>query len=216
MLRLPRVYPILDSAALEARGFSLERAAAAILAGGAKILQIRRKGHWPRDFVDEARRVRERCRAEDALFVVNDRADFAALLDAALHVGQDDLAPVDARKVIGPGRVLGFSTHNDVQLLAAESEPVDYLALGPVFATRSKENPDPEIGLERWAAWRQRTDRPVVAIGGITRANARAVLSAGADSVAVIGDLMPDDRTQKVAGEESLRRRMEEWRQLAG
>jgi thiamine-phosphate pyrophosphorylase len=211
MLRLPRVYPILDCAALEARGLSVERAAGAMIAGGAKILQIRRKGHWPRDFVEEARRVRERCRADGVLFVVNDRADFAELLDAALHVGQDDLTPSEARKLIGPGRALGFSTHNEAQLLAGVKEPVDYLALGPVFATRSKENPDPEIGLERWAAWRKRTDRPVVAIGGITRSNALDVLSAGADSVAVIGDLIHEE-----ASEESLRRRMEEWRQLAG
>lgn len=209
-MRLPRVYPILDSAALGSRGLSLEAAARALIAGGAGILQIRRKGHWPRPFIEEARRVRDFCGSAGVTLVINDRADFAALLDAGLHVGQDDLAPADARRVLGSGRVMGFSTHNEAQLRSGVSEPVDYLALGPVFATRSKENPDPEIGVERWGAWRKLSPRPVVAIGGLTRANAREVLAAGADSLAVIGDLLPEE-----ASGDAIRQRMEEWRQLA-
>ena len=110
-----------------------------------------------------------------------------------------------ALKLIGP-RLLGFCTHNAAQLRAAAGEPVDYLALGPVFATGSKENPDPVVGVENVAAWRGFTSRPLVAIGGITRANARSVLAAGADSLAVIGDLVPENGSAH-----ALKGRLEEW-----
>ncbi len=107
--------------------------------------------------------------------------------------------------------MLGYSTHNAGQLVAAEAEPATYLALGPIFATATKENPDPVVGLDELALLRRLTQRPLVAIGGITRQNARAVLNAGADSVAVIGDLLPESLT-----EESLRQRIEEWLRLVG
>lgn len=209
-MKLPRIYPILDTAILARRGLSLETAAAALLEGGAGILQVRHKGHWSRDFFWAAQCVARLCRENGALLMVNDRADFALLLEAGLHVGQDDLAPRDARKLIGPDAPLGFSSHNLQQLCAAGGEPVDYVALGPVFATASKENPDPVVGVAELTRLRPLIDKPLVAIGGITRDNAAAVFAAGADSVAVISDLLPED-----ANARTLRERMEEWQRIA-
>ncbi len=200
-MTLPRFYPILDTALLARRGLAVEEAARAIIDGGAGILQFRHKGTFSRELFEQAERVAKM----GALFIVDDRADIARLLDAGVHVGQDDLPPSEARTIVGPGRMVGFSTHNEAQLLAGAREPVDYLAIGPIFATASKEQPDPVVGLEELQRLRALWSGPLVAIGGITRANARAVLEAGADSVAVIGDLcMADD----------LRRRTEEWQQI--
>jgi thiamine-phosphate pyrophosphorylase len=130
------------------------------------------------------------------LFVVNDRADVALLLNAALHLGQDDLAPSDARRILPAASVIGFSTHNEQQLRAADAEPVDYLAIGPIFATASKQNPDPVVGIDGLRTLRALTEKPLVAIGGITRESAPQVFEAGADSIAVIGDLMSDVRAR--------------------
>ena len=209
MTQSPRVYPILDSGTLTRHGLGLTAAAAAMLEGGAGILQIRHKGHWSRDFFESAREVARLCREEGATLVIDDRADFALLLQAGLHVGQDDLAPRDARQLLGSEPLLGFSSHNVQQLCTAAGEPVDYVALGPVFATASKQNPDPVVGLEEVRRCRPLLDKPLVAIGGITRENALDVLQAGADSVAVISGLVPDHATIK-----SLRERMEEWQRL--
>ena len=122
--------------------------------------------------------------------IMNDRADLclAAELDG-VHVGQEDLSPESVRAIIGPDRWLGVSTHNPEQLREADETSADYLAIGPVFATSSKENPDPVVGLEGVRRARALTRKPLVAIGGITRANAASVIAAGADSVAVISDL---------------------------
>lgn len=210
MKRLPRLYPILDIETLARRGLELAPAAAALLEGGAGILQIRHKGHWSREMFEAAWQVARLCREAGAELVVNDRADYAMLLEAGLHVGQDDLPPRDARKLMGPDALLGFSSHNVQQLCAAGGEPVDYVALGPVFATASKRNPDPVVGVEDVRRCRALIEKPLVAIGGITRENALEVLRAGADSVAVISDLMPEGATAK-----SLRERMEEWQRIA-
>ena len=209
-MRLPRVYPILDTEALAARGILLETAAAAFLDGGAGILQIRHKGHWSREVFATARTVARLCLECGVPLIVNDRADFALLLEAGLHVGQDDLPPRDARRLMGSDVVIGFSSHNPQQLCAAGGEPVDYVALGPVFATASKRNPDPVTGVEQVTRCRALLEQPLVAIGGITLANAPDVLRAGADSVAVIAGLLPESPTAQ-----SLRQRMEEWIQLA-
>lgn len=209
MLRLPQLYPILDAGTLHRRGLDLAVAAAAILEGGAGILQIRQKGQWTREFFETARQVARLCRESGAELVIDDRADFAMLLQAGLHVGQDDLAPRDARKLMGSERPLGFSSHNVSQLCAAAGEPVDYVALGPVFATASKQNPDPVVGVEEIRRCRPLLEKPLVAIGGITRENAIGVLQAGADSVAVISDLLPQHATAR-----SVRERMEEWQKL--
>lgn len=208
-MRLPRLYPILDTAALDQRRCPVETAAEAMLAGGARILQFRHKGRFSRAVLDQAERVAEMCRREAAIFVIDDRADIAMMLDAGLHVGQDDLPPSDVRRLIGAAALLGFSTHNKAQLLAARAEPVDYLAIGPLFGTKSKERPDPVVGVEELRRLRPLVDRPLVAIGGITRENALTVLDAGADSVAVIGDLLTEDCTFG-----SLRTRMGLWQEL--
>ena len=170
-------------------------AAAAMLEGGARILQFRHKGFWSRDVFAQAEKVADLCRQAAATFVVNDRADYAMILHAALHLGQEDLLPVDARKVVGDGAVIGFSTHNAEQMRAAANEPVDYVAFGPVFSTASKAQPDPTVGLETLRIVRALTDRPLVAIGGITMETARACWDAGADSVAVIAGLLPSPCT---------------------
>jgi thiamine-phosphate pyrophosphorylase len=200
---LPRFYPILDTGVAARHDVDLLQAAGQILDGGAKILQFRHKGFLSRDVFAQVELMAALCRARSVLFVVNDRADLAALTGAALHLGQDDLPPSSARKVTGASTMIGFSTHNESQLRMAAREPADYLALGPIFGTASKLNPDPVVGLDELRRLRPLTDRPLVAIGGITRANARDVLASGADSVAVIGDLFPEDG--------NLRARTEEW-----
>ena len=202
---IPQFYPVLDTAC----GLPAADAAEAILEAGARILQFRHKGVFSRQVFEEAQRVASLCRDADALFVMNDRADFAMLLDAALHLGQDDLPPADARRIMAPGRIIGFSTHNSDQLQAGDREAVDYLAIGPVFATTSKQNPDPVVGIERLRALRAFTQKPLVAIGGITRKTAPSVFEAGADSVAIIGDLYP-----RPLSKASLRSRAEEWLSL--
>jgi len=189
-MTLPPFYPIIDTVA----------AAEAVLAAGARILQFRHKGFFSRPAFEDAGRIAALCRSAGALFVVNDRADIALLLNAALHLGQDDLAPADARRIMPAGSIIGFSTHNERQLRAGDAEPVDYLAIGPIFATASKQNPDPVVGVEGLRTLRALTQKPLVAIGGITRELAPQIFQAGADSVAVIGDLFPD-----------VRARAEEW-----
>jgi thiamine-phosphate pyrophosphorylase len=206
---LPRIYPILDTETLLARACPIELAAEAWLDAGAAILQLRHKGHWSRALFEDARRIAERCRSHQALFIIDDRADFAALLHAGLHLGQDDLSPADARTMIAPDAVLGFSSHNADQLAAAAAQPVTYVAFGPMFATTSKRNPDPVVGLAELRKCRSLTDKPLVAIGGITRGNAAAVFAAGADAVAVIGDMLPESSSYQ-----ALRERMEQWQQL--
>src|SRR5215475_4797639 len=177
-MRLPRVYPILDTESLESRGIALETAAAAFLEGGASLLQIRHKGHWSREIFEAAKMVARLCREAGAELIVNDRADFAMLLQAGLHVGQDDLPPRDARRLLGPDAMIGYSSHNPGQLCAAGGEPVDYVALGPVFATASKQNPDPVVGVDEVRRCRNLLEKPLVAIGGITLENAADVVRA--------------------------------------
>jgi thiamine-phosphate pyrophosphorylase len=194
-MRLKSFYPILDAETAARRGIDPVAAAAQILKGGARVLQFRHKGFFSRDALEQARQIGALCRGADALFVINDRADVARLLDAAVHLGQEDLSPADARRVLGDGAFIGFSTHNESQLRAAADEPADYLAIGPIFGTSSKLNPDPVVGIDELRRLRGLTDRPVVAIGGITRANARSVIDAGADSVAVISGLFAAGET---------------------
>ncbi|MSV29298.1 MAG: thiamine phosphate synthase [Bryobacterales bacterium] len=205
----PRVYPILDTESLARRSSSLSIAADAFLDAGAGILQIRHKAHWSRDVFAEAELVARLAREAGAILIVNDRADIAMLLDAGLHIGQDDLPPRDARRLIGPDAILGFSTHNAAQLSAAGGAPVSYVAFGPIFPTASKENPDPVTGTAELTRIRALVEQPLVAIGGITLENARDVLAAGADSVAVISALLPVPYTNI-----GLRKRMEEWLDL--
>jgi thiamine-phosphate pyrophosphorylase len=207
-MALPRFYPILDTEVALRRGIDPVNAAEQILAAGAEILQLRHKGFLSREAFTWLERIAELARAEGAMLVVNDRADLAKLFSAALHLGQDDLLPSLARRVVGPEATVGYSTHNEAQLRAANAEPADYLALGPLFGTMTKENPDPTVGLDELCRLQPLSNRPLVAIGGITRANARQALDAGADSVAVIGDLFPEDG--------NIRSRTAEWIRLLG
>jgi len=135
--------------------------------------------------------------------IMNDRADLCLAADFdGVHVGQQDLSPEAVRGIVGPHRWLGVSTHNPEQIREADLISADYLAIGPVFATSSKEKPDPVVGLEGVRRARELTRKPLVAIGGITGANAASVIEAGADSVAVISDLLRDPRK---SAEEFLR-----------
>jgi thiamine-phosphate pyrophosphorylase len=190
---LPRFYPILDTEVALRRGVDPVNAAEQILEGGARILQFRHKGFLSREAFAWLERIAKLARSASATLVVNDRADLAQLFGAGLHLGQDDLLPSIARRVVGPDAMVGFSTHNEAQLRAACDEPADYLALGPIFGTATKEKTDPTVGLDELRQLRPFSNRPLVAIGGITRTNAWQVLDAGADSVAVIGDLFPED-----------------------
>jgi thiamine-phosphate pyrophosphorylase len=171
--------------------------ARAFLSAGAKLLQLRCKAWGSGAFLELASRVVEEAGRAGAAVIVNDRADVAALSQAhGLHLGQEDLAPADARTVIGAGPVLGLSTHTEQQWIAAAAEPISYLAIGPVFDTGTKETGYEAIGLEtvsRASAAAARAGLPTVAIGGITGGNAVSVIDAGAASVAIISDLLRGD-----------------------
>lgn len=204
MSAFPRFYPILDTASALARGFNVTAVASCLLDAGARILQYRHKGEFTQARFDEANAVARLCLAAGAQFVMNDRADFALLLArqdarggapprAGLHLGQTDLPVTAARHVLGAGALIGYSTHNERQLRNAAQMPADYLALGPVYQTGSKENPDPVVGLENLARWRALVPQPLVAIGGITLHRAREVLAAGADALAVISGILPGE-----------------------
>ena len=192
-IELPRLYAILDAAFFPERDLMFV-AAENLVDGGVTLLQYRNKLGSARQILEDSREMKRRMPSSVRL-MMNDRADLclAAEFDG-LHVGQNDLSPESARRVIGPELWLGVSTHNPEQLKQADQTTATYLAIGPVFATSSKEEPDPVVGLEGVRRARELTRKPLVAIGGITRANARSVLDAGADAVAVISDLLRGPR----------------------
>jgi thiamine-phosphate pyrophosphorylase len=203
-LQLPRLYPIVDAgrfAAASDPAQALTEFVAQLVAGGASLIQYRNKQGSAPEMLAQARRLRTA--AQGARLIMNDRADLAVAAGFdGVHVGQDDLSPAGARAVVGSERWVGISTHDPEQLAAAEASAADYVAIGPVFPTSTKERPDPVVGLDGVRRARAATGKPLVAIGGITRANCRAVLAAGADSVAVISDLGAEPRA---ATEEFLR-----------
>lgn len=142
--------------------------------------------------LSDAREIRRRL-GRRIVLIMNDRADLALAGDFdGVHVGQDDLSVEAVRRVVGPELIVGASTHNPEQLQVADQTSADYLAIGPVFATASKVNPDPVVGVDGVRRARELTRKPLVAIGGITLDNARAVLEAGADSLALISSLVPE------------------------
>ena len=192
----PFVYPILDAGVLGGR--SAVEAARSLVGAGARLLQVRGKDLSGRDLLALVVEVVAVAHAGGALVIVNDRPDVALAGGAdGVHVGQDDLPPADARRVLPRPMLIGLSTHASAQLALASDTVLDYVAIGPVFATRTKANPDPVIGLAGVAAARAATGLPLVAIGGITRANAAAVVRAGADGVAVASALLA---TEDVGG----------------
>ncbi|HSY91202.1 MAG TPA: thiamine phosphate synthase [Candidatus Binatus sp.] len=193
MLQLPPLYAIMDKAFFSSSG-ELLAFAGELVAGGCKLLQYRNKSGNARVMLEQARELKKNL-GDCVELIMNDRADLclAAGFDG-VHVGQEDLSPEAVRGIIGPDRWLGVSTHNPEQLREADLTSADYLAIGPVFATSSKDKPDPVVGLEGVRRARALTRMPLVAIGGITRANAASVIEAGADSVAVISDLLREPR----------------------
>ncbi|HWH57931.1 MAG TPA: thiamine phosphate synthase [Terriglobales bacterium] len=206
IISLPRFYPILDAGCF-ATSEALLRAAEQMVAAGARILQYRNKSGDAARMLIDARELRQRVlyseSGDSVTLIMNDRADLCLAADfEGLHVGQDDLSPASARKIVGPNRWLGVSTHNNAQVIEADETSADYIAIGPVFGTASKVNPDPVVGLEGVREARELTSKPLVAIGGIARTNCAEVIEAGADSVAVISDLTLDPRK---SAEEFLR-----------
>jgi thiamine-phosphate pyrophosphorylase len=199
VISVPRLYAIVDAASFPTTE-DLIAYARELVAGGCTLLQYRSKGANARVMLEQARELRRQLRARVPAphipkLIMNDRADLALIAEFdGVHVGQDDLSPESVRRIIGRERWLGVSTHNPEQLAEADQTSADYLAIGPVFSTSSKERPDPVVGLEGVRRARQLTRKPLVAIGGITHRNAASVIEAGADSVAVISDLLRDPR----------------------
>ena len=195
MTRLPRLYAILDRRCFTAKE-TLLSAAEDLSRAGVLLMQYRNKQSQAGTTLSEARELRERLLAANRVtprLIMNDRADLclAAEYDG-VHVGQEDLFAEAARKIVGPDRWVGVSTHHPAQVAKADQTSADYIAIGPVFPTLSKSNPDPVIGPDGVRQARGLTRKPLVAIGGITRQNCLSVIEAGADSVAVISDLLPD------------------------
>jgi len=196
--RLPPLYPLTDTAL---SGVTHAEQVRQLASGGATLIQLREKRMEARAFYEEAKRALEVGREFGATILINDRVDVCLAVEAdGVHLGQDDIHPIEARRLLGEKAVIGYSTHNVEQVREAIEFPVDYLAIGPIFLTTSKSNPDPEVGI----AGLQRVKEfignfPLVAIGGITPALAPVVLNAGADSVAMISALLvaPEGLTQR-------------------
>ena len=225
-MNLPRLYSILDGAFF-ADAETMFATAEELAVAGCKLIQYRNKTASARVMLEQARESKRRLGGwsggrpcppdtpgnsprteasgtlQSVCLIMNDRADLCLAADFdGVHVGQEDLSPESVRKIIGAERWLGVSTHNAEQLREADLTSADYLAIGPVFATSSKQNPDPVVGLDGVRRARALTRKPLVAIGGITRGNAASVIEAGADSVAVISDLL---REPGKSAEEFLR-----------
>jgi thiamine-phosphate pyrophosphorylase len=187
--RLPRLYAIIDPVQTRSPGPVV--VAELLLSVGVRLIQYRGKQDTSLAMFDVSCAIAERVRQAGGTFIVNDRADVARLSGAdGVHVGQEDLRVEQARHVLLPSQCVGVSTHNRAQFEEAETTSADYIAFGPIFPTGSKERPDPVVGLENLRGMRSLTRKPLVAIGGITLDNAASVIEAGADSVAVIHDLL--------------------------
>ncbi len=188
MIALPRLYAIADASF--GNPIAISRA---LFEGGARCVQIRNKKAGAAELLKQVEAVLSFAPA-DARILVNDRVDVALVANAAgVHLGQDDLPVIRARSILGETAIVGFSTHNLEQAMRADELPIDYLAVGPIYPTSTKENPDPVVGLENLKQICRMVRKPVVAIGGITLDRAVEVLQAGASSVAVISDLLRDD-----------------------
>lgn len=190
-LELPKIYPITDT---RISGLSHSEQVARLIAGGAGIIQLREKQASPHEFYEAAVLATQLARKSGVRIIINDRVDIALALKAdGVHLGQDDMPPEKAREILGPNAIIGFSTHSVEQAVAAARLPVDYIAIGPIFETRTKQDPDNVVGLEGLTMVRAAIiDLPLVAIGGITLQNINAVLDAGADSAAMIGAIISD------------------------
>ena len=198
---LSRLYPILDAGVLAAKGIVLTDFAHQLRSAGVTLLQYRDKSAGPQTILRNAATITEAFAGSGATLIMNDRADLATLAGwDGVHVGQGDLPPEDARIVLGAGKIIGVSTHIEAEVMAADAGVADYVAIGPVFATGTKLDAEPVVGLAGVRRARALTRKSLVAIGGITRENARSVIDAGADSVAVISGLfVPGETVEKVA-----------------
>jgi len=188
-LKLPRVYALTD---VRLSGLSHAEQVELLSAGGATLVQLREKEMAAREFYEQAKAAVEVAARHSMQLIINDRVDVALAVGAyGVHLGQNDMPPEAARKLLGANAVIGYSTHNIEQAIAATKLPIDYLAIGPIFATTSKSDTAPVLGLDGLRTVREATGTfPLVAIGGVTHANAREVIEAGADSVAVISALL--------------------------
>lgn len=192
-MKFPRLYAIVDADLLAARSSSLDAFTANLLAAGVQLVQYRNKQGTPRLILQNVAQLRNLFSGVSARLILNDRADLARLAHCdGVHVGQRDLTPEDARSIVGPESWVGVSTHTPAQVTEADQTSCDYIAFGPIFMTASKHNLDPVVGLDGLRSARALTRKPLVAIGGITRENCRAVIDAGADSIAVISGLLPE------------------------
>jgi thiamine-phosphate pyrophosphorylase len=190
-LPVPKLYPITD---VRLSGLSHAEQVVRLGAGGATLAQLREKNLSPREFFKQAEEAMRAARQHGVRIIINDRADIALALKAdGVHLGQDDLPPDAARRLLGSKAIIGFSTHSVEQAIRAARLPLDYVAIGPIFATSTKKNPDPAVGLSGLLQVRKAVaEMPLVAIGGITRENAADILAAGADSVALIGAVISE------------------------
>jgi thiamine-phosphate pyrophosphorylase len=206
----PPLYAILDPSLMAQ---PMSRVADSLVNAGVNLVQLRDKRSSPRAIYHQAKEMAAQLVNSGVRLIVNDRADIAAMCGASgVHLGQDDLPVEEARAICGKALWVGVSTHNLVQLRDADRTSADYIAVGPIFPTGTKENPDPVVGIDFLRAARQRTRKPLVAIGGITVESAADVFRAGADSVAVIRDLLaapdPASRAREyLAIAESVRQR---------
>lgn len=194
MLTLPKVYAITDTTI---SGFSHAEQVRQMIDGGIELIQLREKhlaaGYWIDDAVSAAKMARE----NEVILIVNDRVDIALAIDAdGVHLGQTDMPADAAKRLLGPKKIIGISTHNVEQAINAMSQPIDYIAFGPIFPTTTKANPDEVTGVELLSEIREIVgEMPLVAIGGIDHSNAGEVIAAGADSIAVISCLLKGDRS---------------------
>ena len=197
---LPKIYPITDT---RLSGLSHAAQVEKLIAGGATLIQLREKQAQPRAFYEDAEQALALARGHNVKIIINDRVDIALALKAdGVHLGQDDLPPEHARNILGPRAIIGFSTHTLRQVDEALKRPVDYIAFGPVYDTKTKTDPDKSVGLDSLKSVREViADFPLVAIGGINSGNVSRVIQAGAGSAAVISDLYisPEDIAGKMA-----------------
>jgi thiamine-phosphate pyrophosphorylase len=200
---IPRLYPILDQGFLERRNVSLGGLAEELRAAGVMLVQYRNKAGEPDSVLRGASVIWQAFEGSDCRLMMNDHANLVKPAGfGGVHVGQGDLSPEEARRVVGATRWVGVSTHNDEQVRLGNETSADYIAVGPVFATGTKLNAEPVVGLDGVRRARALTGKPIVAIGGITRENALSAIEAGADSVAVISGLFVDcEAVEKVVGD---------------
>jgi len=188
LLVMPRLYVLLDAGLVRGPAQEIARQ---LMDAGVRVLQYRAKNVPAQELLETAKQIAELARIEGTSFFVNDRPDLAYLAGAhGVHVGQDDLSVEQARTIVGQDRWVGVSTHNRQQFERAAASSADYVAIGPIFATASKANPDPVVGTALLRELRLLTEKPIVAIGGITLERAAEVIEAGADSVAVISGIL--------------------------